>query len=216
MKFLKNLNKTQKACIYAALCLIVVVATISVFFLSRSNWVTVIANVNSKELKAITNTLDSNGIKYKYNSTSNNIMVDKKDKNKADLELTMAGLPKGNHTFDDAFGMINIKSTESDKEKIWDNYKKNRMVSLIKMIDNVQDADVEVSMPRDKTLNKPSAIVTITPKKGVLSSAQVNAIKMIVSRSVVGLEPESVVVVDNKGNVLNLSQTKIPKSSSVN
>ncbi|HEX3030329.1 MAG TPA: flagellar M-ring protein FliF [Clostridia bacterium] len=210
VEFWKNLDKSQKTRLYIISGVVVVAVIIGIVVLTRSNMVTVVTNVDPKELKDITSTLSANGIKYKYDTSANSIKVDTKDKNKADLELTMAGLPKGSPSFADAFSMVKITSTESDKKQLWANYNKNRLVKMLKMIDSVSDVDVMLAEPEQNIftdsngdLNEPTAIVTITPKGDGLTKEQVNGVVMVVSRSVVGLKPKNVTVVDNTGNVLN-------------
>jgi flagellar M-ring protein FliF len=112
-------------------------------------------------------------------------------------------------TFEDAFKMIQINSTESDKKKLWNYQDASSLSSKLKALDNVQDAVVTLTMPEQslfvesgKDTVKPTASVIVTPK-GQLTPKQVQGIVMMVSHSVENLNPKDVIVLDNNSNILN-------------
>lgn len=110
--------------------------------------------------------------------------------------------------FEDAWNLVSITSTESDKKQLWENFKKNSLVAKLKMFDNVRDADIEVTMPKDSLFfddtssDKATAFVRIDPK-GEITSEQVKGIVSVVSASIDGLDPKDVTVVDNNFNILS-------------
>ena len=131
-----------------------------------------------------------------------------KDSDDAHYQLGVAGYPKEGMTFDDAFKSLKLSNTESDKKQLWQNFKKTSLIAQLKKFENVNDATVDLTWPEkspfifDKEQEKPKAYVRVNPK-GELTPKQVEGIVMIISRSVEGLSPKDVTVVDNNLNILN-------------
>lgn len=206
-EFWKNLDKSQKSRIYLISAILVVAITISIVMLTRTTYVPLITIDDTKDAAEIEKVLTEKGINYKPGE-GNKLLVDSKDKNKAEFALASSGIAASGMDFEDAWNLVNITSTESDKKQLWQNFKKNNLVAKLKMFDNVRDADVEVSMPdnslffSDTSTNKPTAFVRIDPK-GEISTEQVKGIVSVVAASIEGLEPDNVTVVDNNFNVLS-------------
>lgn len=209
-EFWSNLDKSQKNRIYLTSVIVVVAVSLGLYWLTKTNYVPLVSNANSKDITEMTKILDEKGIrKYKLSENGSNILIDVRDKEKAKVALAQEGLPKGDMAFEDAFQMIKLNTTESDKKRLWENYKRSTLISSLKMLDNVKDADVDLALPEPSTYvisdteeQKPKAYVRITPS-GELSQKQVQGIVMMVANSVVGLDPKDVTVVDNNARILN-------------
>lgn len=203
----KNLDKSQRSRIYLISAILLVAITVSIVMLTRTTYVPLITIDDTKDAAEIEKVLTEKGINYKPGE-GNKLLVDAKDKNKAEFALASSGLTSSGMNFEDAWNLVNITSTESDKKQLWQNFKKNNLIAKLKMFDNVKDADVEVSMPEsslffsDTSSNKPTAFVRINPK-GEITQEQVKGIVSVVAASIEGLEPSNVTVVDNNFNVLS-------------
>lgn len=203
----KNLDKSQKSRLYAISAILVIAITVSIVMLTRTTYVPLVTIDDTKDAAEIEEVLKEKDIDYKPGE-GNKILVNSKDKNKAEFALASSGITSAGMTFEDAWNLVNITSTESDKKQLWQNFKKNSLVAKLKMFDNVKDADVEVTMPEDSLFfsdtssDKPTAFVRINPK-GDITTEQVKGIVSVVSASIEGLEPVNVTVVDNNFNVLS-------------
>jgi len=203
--FWKNLDKSLKHRIYITTGVLIVFIILGIVFLAKPNYIAVVSSDDAKEINEMRSILADNNIEHKLSSDKTSILVNAKDKNKAELALAVEGYPKGGMTFEDAWSQIKINSTESDKKKLWEEYKKNSLIAKLKMFDNVKDADVELALPEESLFSneqKPSAYVRITPKEP-LTREQVEGIVMVVARSVENLDPSNITVVDNYANILN-------------
>ncbi len=207
-EYWKKLEKSQKIRIYITSVIVVISIAAGIFMMTRPNHVVLVRNADPKEIKEMQTILDKSGI---WNDVRNgNLIVNAKDSDRAHFELGAAGYPKGGMTFADAFQLIGFNTTNDDKKQIWSQYQKASLEAQLEMFEDVEDAKVELAIPeksffltRDGEEQKPSAAVTIVPRGGSIKPSQVEGIVMIVSRSVVGLDPENIVVVDNHGNVYN-------------
>lgn len=203
----KNLDKSQKSRIYLISAILIIAITISIVMLTRTTYVPLITIDDMTDAAEIEKVLNEKGINYKPGE-GNKILVDSKDKNKAEFALASSGITSAGMNFEDAWNLVNITSTESDKKQLWQNFKKNNLVAKLKMFDNVKDADVEVTMPDNSLFfsgsssEKTTAFVRINPK-GEITSEQVKGIMSVVAASIEGLEPSNVTVVDNNFNVLS-------------
>lgn len=208
-EFWKNLDKSQKNRIYITSAILIVAIAAGIILLTRPNYVPLIRNADPKDVGEMTKILDSQKINFSLKDNGSSIYINSKDNNKAQVTLFQSGFPKSGMSFEDAFKMIKLNTTESDKKKLWEEYKKSTLIAKLKMFDNVKDADVDLALPEksvfvEKNDQKTTAYVRITPK-GEISEKQVQGIVMMVSHSVENLDPKDVTVVDNNLNVLNVN-----------
>lgn len=207
----KKLDKSQKSRIFLISAILIIAITTSIVLLTRTTYVPLITIDDTMDVEEIEKVLEEKGVNYKPGE-GNKILVDSRDKNKAEFALASSGVASSGMNFEDAWNLVNITSTESDKKQLWQNFKKNNLIAKLKMFDNVKDADVEVAMPEsslffsDSSNNKPTAFVRINPK-GEITPEQVKGIVSVVAASVEGLEPANVTVVDNNFNVLSAEAT---------
>lgn len=215
----EKLEKTQKNRILITSSILLVVFTVAIIVLTKTTYVPLMVVEDSKDAREIETVLTERSIKYKHGDRGR-IMVDSKDKNEAEFAIASAGLTSTGMTFEDAWSLLSISSTESDKKQLWQNFKRNSLIAKLKMFDNVKDADVDLALPEDtmffsaNSSNEATAFVRITPK-GEIVPEQVSGIVQVVSSSIEGLEPENVTVVDNNFNILNSdseSGLKVPST----
>lgn len=204
--FWKNLDKSQKTRIYITSGILIIVLTLGIVMLTRTTYVPLITVEDPDSILAIEGALDEKKIKYKHGD-GKRILVDSKDKNEAEFALASTGLTESGMTFEDAWSLLKVSSTETDKKQLWQNFKRNSLVAKLKMFDNVKDADVELTIPEDTMFftekkNEAKASVRINPK-GEITPEQVEGIVMVVASSIEGLDPQNVTVVDNNFNILN-------------
>lgn len=206
LDFWKSMEKSQKIRIYIFAGIFAAVLIVSSILLLRPNYVPLISSDDQEEINEMRKVLNENGIEHKLSDDKTTILVDSDDKNDAEMALINDGsFDSGEMKFKDAWSMIKLNSTESDKKKLWEEYKRNVLISKIKSFSNIEDAEVDLAIPEDSLFEKdqkPTAYVIVTPKKE-LTDEQVEGIVKVVASSVENLDPENVTVVDNYANVLN-------------
>lgn len=209
-EFWNSLEKSQKTRLYITTFVVAAAIGISIFMITRPNRVVLFSNSDKKQIGEMIAILNENNI---WNSAENNgttIVIDAKDNNRAQILLAQAGYPKEGFTFEDAISKIGITTTQDDKKQIWKRQQISDLERKIEMLDNIDEAFVTLATP-ERTLfyiegqeqARPTAYVMIRPNKP-LTSAQVEGIVMLVSRSVEGLDPKDVTVADNNSNILNV------------
>lgn len=208
-EFWNGLDSSQKKRIYITSAILSVAVAISVIFVSRPNYMVLVSGADRKEVGEMASILEENRIRYKIENGGSDILILASDNDRAQVILAQEGYPKGGMTFEDAIGMIGITTTESDKKQIWHRQKTSDLERKLKMLDNIEDASVTLALPEksifltsDIDKSKPTAWVRVKPTEP-LNSEQVKGIVMLVSRSVEGLDPADITVVDNNLNILN-------------
>ncbi len=209
-EFWQNLDKSQKNRLYITGVISALVVIAGIYFITRTTYVPLISNADTKEIKEMTKILDDKKLKYQLADSGASILIDQRSNNQAQAALIQGGYPKSSGvTFEDAFKLIKITTTESEKRKIWQREEESNISAKLKALDsNIKDAWVSLALPEpsvfigDKSKQKPTASVTVTPKTE-LTPKQVQGIVMMVARSVENLSPKDVTVIDNKLNILN-------------
>lgn len=215
-----NLDKSQRVRVYLISAILVVAISASILLATKSEYVPLISSSDVKEIGEMSKILDDKKIPYKITDDRKSITVDKKDNDKAQAALVQQGYPKSSGmTFDDAFNKIKINSTESDKKKLWDEYMAKNLSSKLKMLENVQEANVTLVMPEQSifiTGDKPSKATAsvIVKTKNELTAKQIDGIVRMVASSVQNLDTKDVTVVDTNGNVLTSDKTNVDNGTS--
>ncbi|MCX7841533.1 MAG: flagellar basal-body MS-ring/collar protein FliF [Clostridia bacterium] len=209
----KNLDKSQKNRIFITSAILIVAITIGIVALTRPSYITLIKNADPKEVGEMTKILDDKKIWNRVENGGNAIVINSRDNSRAQAALVQSGYPKStNMTFDDAFKMIKLNTTESDKKRLWEEYKANSLSAKLKALDNVEYADVTLAMPEpdpfvSKDEQRTTANVVVKPRSE-LSPKQVQGIIMMVARSVENLNPKDISVVDTNLMPLNSEENE--------
>lgn len=202
-----KLDKNQKSRLLISAALILAAVVAVGIYSTQKNYVPVFVVSDPQDLSAIEAALTEKKIAYEYGQNSA-ILVDKKDKNAA--EFAIAAVPSLSSTvsIEDTWSKIRMSSTESDKTYLWRDFKKNSLIAKLKMFDNVEDADVDLSIPQQTAIfsalpqQTPTAFVRIKAR-GEITASQVQGIASVVASSIGGMKPEDVTVVDSNFNPLN-------------
>lgn len=217
--FWKGLEKSQKVRIYITAGIVTVSVVLGLYLLTKPTYTTVIENASSSDIAEMQKVLSEKGITYKLTDDKSGIIVNEKDSDNAHLELATAGYPKNGLTFADALSNIKINTTESDKKHIWQELDESDIARQLKLIKNVKDASVTISVPEDtlfidSTNNKDAKASVVITREGEITPEQAKSIIKVVASSVEGLDPLNVTVVDEEGNILNSDEDNVLKETS--
>lgn len=208
-EFWNSLDKSQKTRLYITSAIVILAVSISIFIIARPKHIILFSNSDKKQIGEMVNILNESGIRNSVDNNGTSIIINSRDNNNAQIVLAQAGYPKEGFTFEDAISSIGITTTQQDKKHIWKRQQISDLERKIEMLDNIDEAAVELATPETSIfLNasqqqpRPTAYVMIRPNQKFTSS-QVQGIVMLVSRSVENLDPNDVTVVDNNSNILN-------------
>ena len=207
-EFWVSLNKQQKTRIYVTSGLVAVAVIVAIVLLALPDRMTLYQSSDQKQIGEMTTILSDNGIWNKVENGGTSILIDTKNNDVAQVTLAQAGYPKDGTSFDDAISYIGLTTTDSDKKRIWNQQQKSDIENKIKMLDNIDNATVQLAIP-DKSIfysneavpARPTSTVTVWANEK-LTPLQVEGIKHIVAGSVEEIMLDDIRVLDNMGNPL--------------
>jgi flagellar M-ring protein FliF len=183
------------------------VAITLVAIISRPQYVDVFGQLNLTDAGDIAGVLQTSGIAYRTTNGGTAIQVRREQADQARITVAQAGLPKSG-----VFGYENLPSgtwgeSEATEQVRLRMVAEGELTRTILSIAGIQDAQVRLGIPEQSPFalpssQKPTAAVVVKSVRP-LDPAQVNGIIQLVSRSIPGLTPDNVTVIDNSGRPLN-------------
>ena len=180
----------------------------TVIWARRTSYEPLFSKLDLDDQAAIVTYLRENKIQYQLDPAANAILVPKNQVYDARLSLAQEGLPKGGGKGFELFDEQKMGSSEFDKQVAYVRATEGELQRTISQMDAVESARVRIVVPKPQLFlerREPSqASVLVRLKPGArLAPNQVKAVVFLVSRSVEGLQPEGVTVVDTSGRVLS-------------
>ncbi len=207
--FINRYSKKQKIVFLAGSFLIVLVLTLSIFYVTRPEYVVLYKELKPQETGSITQNLDELGVKYKIKDEST-ILVSQEDVSKARIDLSMKGIPSPKFSYEDMLNRNNIFLSKEEKEQAFNIALQNSLVQDIESMPGIESAIVNLSIPQKSDFilsenkeNAKAAVWIKTDPKEEFELDRVNGIATFISNSVEGLEEENVTIHDSSGKVLN-------------
>ena len=205
--FWRNLEKSQKNRIYITSAMVVAAVILLVFVVTRPNRMTLVSGNDKAQVGEMSQILTESGIWNRLEGGGSNIVIDTKNNDRAQVLLAQEGYPKDGLAFEDAISMIGLTTTDNEKKRIWKAQTTSDIEKKIKMLDNIENATVQLAIPEpsifltdSQSPLRPTSTVTIWPKDGkALLPIQVDGIKQIIMGSVEDMTAENIRVIDNMG-----------------
>jgi len=206
--FWANLKLWQRASLVAAVFGVSFLLIFAVFWAKRTSFEPLFSKLEIDDQAAIVAYLRDNNIQYQIDPSANAILVPKNQVYDARLSLAQEGLPKGGGRGFELFDESKMGSSEFDKQVAYVRAVEGELQRTIAQMDVVESARVRIVVPKPQLFlerREPSqASVLVRLRPGArLAHNQIKAIVFLVSRSVEGLEPDRVTVVDTSGRVLS-------------
>ncbi len=205
---LSNLNARQKLGMMAALALAIALLVGAWLWTKEPPYGVLFSNLSDQDGGQIVTTLQQQNVPYKYSEGGGAILVPVSMVHDVRLRLASQGLPKG--------GMVGFEVMENQKlgisqfaEQI--NYQRGlegELARTIQTLGAVRAARVHLAIPKQTAFLrdelKPSASVLVSLQPGrALEASQIAGIVHLVSSSVPQLNPASVSVIDQDGNLVS-------------
>ena len=172
------------------------------------NYSMLYGNLSAKDMSQVTKSLESAGIKYKFEG-SGGILVPAEKVNEARMKLASTSIAPGGVAGYELLDKNQGLGSSSFLLKA--RYKRaieGELSQSISQLNFVKSARVHLAIPKQsafmRKISKPAASVVLDIAPGwVVDDAQTASIVNIVASSVPGLEAEQVTVVDGKGRLLS-------------
>ncbi len=205
----QQLGLNQKVTVAASGMLVAGALAAVVFFTSRTDFVLLYGNLDSKSVGEIITVLEEQGTPYEAGPGGSSIKVPRDKVHSLRATLSMRGLPKAG---DKGWEIIDEKNTVSMSDFMQQNNKlralQGELARTISMYAGVSSARVHLVMPKyrlvvDDSRKGTAAVFLGLTSPGAVKPEGVQAIRHLVAGGIEGLSPANVTVSDNYGNMLS-------------
>ena len=212
-KYLQLWEKLTKRQRYMAIggvvLLLVAIVAASFMYGGKPDMVPLFTNMETKDAGEVAAKLKESKVTYEVQETKQGttILVPSADVHEARLNLATEGLPHGNKGFE-IFDDSKLGVTEFQNKVNYLQALQGELTRTIEQIEAVEKARVHIVLPEDslyKKNEKPataSIMLKLKPNTQ-LNKKEIKGIVNLASRSIQGLLPENITVVDETGKILN-------------
>ncbi len=192
----------------AALVVVLTLALWSVLYARGPQYATVFSSLAEQDAAEIVKVLQSQKTPYKLADGGTSIQVPAKDVYSTRLALAGQGLPRGGVVGFEIIDQTKLGATDFERRVNYIRALQGELTRTIQQIAEVEEARVHIVLPEQSyfvTMAKPAtAAVFLKLKPGAtIGKSQIKGVVNLVSRSVEGLKPEDVSVIDVHGNLLS-------------
>ena len=210
-----QLGRTKQLIVGGVSAALVVAAIGGLFFLQRPQQTPLYTNLNDSDASAIVAKLKELKVPYSVSDGGSTILVPQSSQADLRLQLAGSGLPSsagvglvGMEVFD----KTNFGITDFAQKLNFQRALEGELTRTIKALSPVESARVHLVLPAERLFTAQqkdtTASVVIKLKPGArLTDDQVVTVRNLVSRSVEGLQPANVAVMDVNGNSLGKADT---------
>ncbi len=188
----------------------IALGTSIVLWSTSPNYVALFLDMSSQDSANVVSALEDSNTEYRMNASTGIISVPVENVQETRLMMASRGLPsssslRGYSVLEEDQGLGTSNFMEQAR---FHRALEQELVETIKHIQIIRNARIHLSIPKQtsflRSVNKPSASVMIEliGSQG-LSDTQLNGILHLVTSSVAGMEPSSVSIVDQRGNLLS-------------
>lgn len=205
----KGMDRRAKLLSAAAVAVVLGAVAIVFFSLGRTgSYQVLFSNLQPADAAEVVALLREQGVPHRIERNGSEIWVPEDYVAPARLELAAMGLPRGGVVGFEAFDTTRLGMTDFERQVQYQRALQGELTRTIRAFEQVQDARVHIALPerslfvRDQGEPSASVVLQLVPGR-TLDSSQVQAIVHLLARSVEGLQPDNVTVVDTRGNVLS-------------
>lgn len=207
-----GLPRIQQIAIVGAAVAAIAVVSFLTLFAQQPEMVVAFRGVSQQDAAQITQKLRDSRTPYELADDGTTIRVQAARAEEVKLEMAAAGLPQGGtvgwEIFDQS-GIAALGMTEFSQRVNLQRAMEGELSRTIAKLEGVESAQVRLVMPQDKLLTSqqkdPTAAVVVKMKQNGLEPVksltpdQVRSVQFLLARSVEGLKPENVTIVDSNG-----------------
>src|ERR1019366_1128887 len=203
----KQLGASQRISVLAATLVLVSGLGTIAFWSSHPDYSLLYGKLSDTEASKVIAALDEAKVPYKTGS-SGSIMVPADKVYQMRMQLAGKGIPSGDGVGFEIFDKPNFGISDFVQRANYIRAVQGELSRTISQIDEVDSARVMIVLPENRLLldkdKYPTASVFVRVRGNTqLQPSSINSIRFLVANSVEGLNPSSVTVVDNLGDVLS-------------
>jgi len=206
-QLIASLSITQRITIVVAALLVGAGTLFFSRWRTESDFRPLYTGLASEDAGAVVQKLRESGTDYRLSSSGDAVMVSSAKLAETRLEMAAAGLPKTGRIGFELFDKTSFGTTEFVEQINYKRALEGELERSVMCIAEVDQARVHITFPKDSVYldsRQPAkASVLIRLRTGARMAPQnVQAISQLVSSAVEGLSPDSVSVMDMRGNLL--------------
>ncbi len=205
----RNIGLSQKVSIILIFIVAISLAITGILYSLRTDWGILYSNLDEDTAAQVTNVIQENGIKYKFENGGRRILVPVDSVSMLKIRCASTGITtkekgSGFELFDNA----PLGLTDRQQQVMWLRGKQGELQRQINEIPDITGSRVLLSFPErtvfSRKKKRPSASVMLVIKKGrMLNPEQVTSIKYLVASSVTDMTPSDITITDNMGRLLS-------------
>jgi flagellar M-ring protein FliF len=202
--------------VIAVLAVIVGLVYLIVSSNSRSDYAVLYNELSAQDAGKIAEKLKESKVQYKLEDGGSTILVPKDQVYETRIQLASEGLPESNLVGYEIFDNTNLGMSDFVQKLNYRRAMEGELARTINSLEEVKSSRVHIVIP-EKALFKedqkePTASVTLQLKPGkTISNASILGIQNLIAKSVEGLNPDNVTIIDYRGKII--SQEAIDKNS---
>ena len=205
------LTPVRKMTIAGAGLTTMIVIGLLVYMTNQVDYQVLFSGLSQEDAAVIVGKLQEKKTPYKLSAAGDIIYTPAERVPELRMEMAAAGALRGGIVGYEIFDSKTLGATEFEQQLNYRRALQGELSRTINSLDEVQQSRVHIALPKESLFidqqKKATASVTIKLKAGkMLRANQIDGIAYLVARSVEGLGPEDVIVVDNKGNILSKNQ----------
>lgn len=205
--FFKNMSTKVRIILGVALAVLVVAIAAFALWAGNRPYEALYHDLNATEASEVLSYLQENGFTDYRLVNGDTIEVRADQRNIMLTRLAQAGYPRSGNLFGTYFEHVGTMSTSSERAQTYLITVMEGLATTIRTFPGVQDAVVWIDQGEERTYvledskAEATASIKVTMRDGyTLSSAQADAIRLMVSRAVGGLDIANVFITDGIGN----------------
>lgn len=212
---LGNLPGRAKLMAGLAVALLAAVAATAMLRSQQPEWRVLYANLSDKDGGAVIAALSQLNVQHRFSEGGGAVMVPASQVHEARLKLASQGLPKGGAVGFELMENQRFGVTQFQERLNFQRGLEGELARSIMALSAVQSARIHLALPQQTAFlreqQKPSASVLLTLHGGrTLERGQIAGIVHLVASSVPELNPDTVSVVDQHGNLLSQNAGAAP------
>lgn len=212
--FFTKLTPVQKILLFGVPSIVVIAVIFFIFNSTAKNTEILYSDLDQQESAKIVEYLKENKIGYELLDNGSTIKVDKEKSIETKLNLAKEGIPSSGVLGYELFDRTNLGMSEFVQKLNYRRALEGELSKTINNLDEVKSSRVHLVIP-DKALfqkdqKNPTASVTLHLESGrTVSPKSILGIQTLVAKSVEGMSPDEVSVIDHKGKLMSEAPTDI-------
>lgn len=204
----KNSDPNQKIIVMTVFALIISTLVVLTFWMNKVNYRVLYSDLSLEDAHKIVKVLQEKKVSYKLQDNGTTILVPAESVYQVRLDLAGEGLPKNGVMGFELFDKSDFQSSDFSENIKYIRALQGELAQTIGHLDAVEEARVNLSIPRDKIYldedAEPSASVVLKLRNGQsLTDDEIRGIGRLVASSVSGMKFDKVTIMNTEGELLS-------------